>query len=62
MKRRDASLRNEIIGIIVLKICILGVLWFAFVHGARVPVDADAMARHEMPVQGLAAKGEPNGH
>jgi hypothetical protein len=62
MKPRDASLRNELLGIVVLKICILVVLWLVFVHGARVPVDADAMARHAALAQGLFAKGEPNGH
>jgi hypothetical protein len=62
MKQRDASLRNELIRIVVLKICILAGLWLAFVHGARMPIDADAMARHATPVPGLTIKGEPNGH
>lgn len=65
MNRRDARLRNELIGLVVLKIGILAVLWFVFVHGARVPVDADTVARHTATpatVQGLSSKGEPNGH
>jgi hypothetical protein len=45
MNRRDARLRNELIGIIVLKICILAILWAVFVRGTHVPVNADAVAR-----------------
>lgn len=63
MNRRDARLRNELIGLVVLKICVLAVLWLAFVHGARVPVDADAVARHQdMRGARLSTTGEPDGY
>ena len=63
MTLRDTRLRAEIIGIVVLKICALAILWFVFVHGAHVPVDAGAMARHAIaPAPGFSATGEPNGH
>jgi hypothetical protein len=62
MNRRAPRLRNELTGIIILKICVLTMLWFAFVHGARVPVDPAAMARHMAAQQGLSATGGPNGH
>jgi hypothetical protein len=71
---RDARLRTELIALIILKIGILTVLWFLFVHGARVPVDADVMARHAAPAcfaqsdkhcaptTGLSSTGVPNGY
>lgn len=62
MSPRDARLRTELISLIVLKIGILTILWFLFVKGERVPVDADAMARHAAPTLGLTTTGEPNGH
>jgi hypothetical protein len=62
MTSRDARLRKELFGIIAIKIAVLAALWFAFVHSARVPVDADAMARHAAPRPGLSSQGAPNGH
>jgi nitrate reductase NapE component len=63
MTLRDTRLRTEIIGIVFLKFCVLAILWFAFVHGAHVPVDASVMARHAIvPALGLPVTGEPNGH
>ena len=63
MTLRDTPLRAEIVGIVVLKFCVLAILWFAFVHGAQVSVDAGAMARHAIaPALGLPATGEPDGH
>jgi len=63
MTLRDTRLRAEIIGIVVLKFCVLATLWFAFIRGANVSVDAGVMARHAIaPAQELSATGEPNGH
>ncbi len=65
MTSRDARLRNELIGIVILKICVLAVLWAVFVHGARVPVDAGTVARHTAAspsAKAFPTKGEPNGH
>ncbi len=60
---RDTRLRAEIIGILVLKFCVLAILWFAFIRGAKTPVDAGAMARHAIaPALELSATGEPDGH
>ena len=61
MTLRDARLRAEIVGILVLKVCALAILWFVFVHGARVSVDAGGMAHHAI-ARALPATGETNGH
>ena len=60
MNPRDARLRNELIGVVILKIGILMILWLVFVRDARVAVDAGLMARHAAPA--LSEQGEPNGH
>lgn len=62
MNKRDARLRNELVGIVILKICILAGLWWAFVYAARVPVDTEAMARQTTTARALSETGEPNGH
>jgi hypothetical protein len=65
MNRPGARLRNELVVIIALKICVLTMLWFAFVRGAHVPDDAAAVARHlaaPPQVQGFPQQESHNGH
>lgn len=61
MTRRDARLRNELIGVVIIKIAVLAVLWLVFVRDARVAVDAAIMARHAAPAPAFSEQGEPNG-
>ncbi len=61
MNPRDARLRNELIGLVVLKTAILAVLWLIFIRDARVSVDAGLMARHAAPAHAHSGQGEPNG-
>ena len=60
MKRYDMRLRNELFGVIAIKICLLALLWLIFVRDARVPVDARAMAEHAIPAQTVSTHGVLN--
>lgn len=62
MNKRDARLRTELIGVIIIKLCLLAGIWFYFVHGSRVFVDANAMADHAAFSHIVSSQGEPNGH
>jgi hypothetical protein len=62
MNKRDARLRTELIGVIIIKLCLLVGLWFIFVNGSHVPVNADAMADHAAFSNAISSQGEPNGH
>lgn len=62
MSPRDARLRNELAGLVILKTAILAVLWLALVRDTRATVDAGLMARHAAPAAARAGQGEPNGH
>jgi hypothetical protein len=62
MNKRDARLRTELIGVIIIKLCLLVGLWFIFVHGAHVPVDTNTMANHATFSYAISSQGEPNGH
>ncbi|MDC7787681.1 hypothetical protein PQJ75_04880 [Rhodoplanes sp. TEM] len=61
MTGRDLRLRNELVALVVLKIGVLVLLWLVFVHGARVPVDAAAAARHAVAEPSLSPTGAPHG-
>ncbi len=60
MNRCDMRLRNELFGVIAIKVCLLAVLWLIFVRGARIPVDAPAMAEHAIPAQTVPTHGVLN--
>ena len=62
MNKRDARLRTELIGVIIIILCLLAGIWFSFVHGSHVPVDTDAMADHAAFSRTVSSQGEPNGH
>ncbi len=62
MSPRDARLRNELVGLVILKTAILAVFWLVFVQGTGVSVDAGLMARHAAPAAAHAGQGEPNGY
>jgi cytoskeletal protein RodZ len=60
MTKRDARLRNELMAILILKVCVLTVIWWVFIRDARVSVDAEAMLHHTG--ESLSQTGEPNGN
>ncbi|MGO4869049.1 MAG: cytochrome oxidase putative small subunit CydP [Roseiarcus sp.] len=43
--RVRSCLRVELTAVLVVKLCLLAGLWFAFVRDAGVAIDADAVAR-----------------
>ena len=60
MNRCDMRLRNELFGVIAIKVCLLALLWLIFVRDARVLVDASAMAGHVIPAQTVSTHGVLN--
>ena len=62
MSSPDKRLRNELLGVIVLKAGLLSILWLIFVHGARVSVDAGGMAQHVIPPHEFVSQGGLNAH